>query len=460
MASPDGACGEPHARLGRTHLADFGTDSFEGTELTARFVDVTPSASRLTESLRDLGYDVTTALAELVDNSISAKADTVTIDFRFSGRHSYIVVSDNGHGMAAREVDEALRFGSRREYDDGDLGRFGLGLKTASLSQCRRVTVLSRRAVQRRRVAARTLDLDHVARSDRWQIFTPGRAALPAEVLTMLDESPGSIIVLQSLDRLFEGVNPDSGWAKRRMEKVAGEIVSYFGMVFHRFIEGSAADSPRLTIVVNGEKVVPWNPFAPGEEETQQLDPLRLTLQWAGDAYPVLVRPYILPPRAEFSSSSEFERLGGPNRWNRQQGFYIYRSDRLVQSGGWAGLRGVDEHTKLARVALDFPRSLDEAFKVNVPKMRVGLPVEIRDALTRRVNEVCVLADARYRRTVEDEKDESEDRQSGARRSLGLQTVGTALEAAAVQLGETATLDRLMDCVRHSDPELADELGF
>lgn len=429
-----------------------------GPSLPQRVEEVTPSASRLTGSLRDIGYDFTTAIADLVDNSIAAGADTVSLDFHFLGRTSYISIVDNGFGMTREGIAEALRFGSRKEYGADDLGRFGLGLKTASFSQCRRVTVVSRHAPRQRRITARTLDLDHVASTDRWQIFTPASSPRIERAEDELEDGPGTVVLLEVLDRVFEGVDPEGGWAERRLDKLADETSAYLGMVFHRFIEGLAT-SGRVTLIVNGRKVPAWNPFAEGEERTKTLPVSRFAVARDGDSHEVTVRPFILPPRSEFSTPVEFERLGGPNRWNRQQGLYIYRSDRMVQSGGWSGLRGIDEHTKLARVAVEFPTALDETFKINVAKMRVSIPNELREGLKRRVNEVCVLADARYRSST-DSRRKAPPKGTSGRTPRDLQAVGLALESAAIQLGESDTLDRLMERVRLSDPSLAEALGF
>lgn len=425
--------------------------------MSRRVVEVTPSASRLTGSLRDVGYDFTTAVADLVDNSVSAGADTVSIDFVFDGRESWLAVADNGSGMTSSEINEALRFGSRRSYDDDDLGRFGLGLKTAPLSQCRRVTVVSRHAPVYRRITARTLDIDHVSSTDRWQVFSPRSTPSLLAAQDHLADSPGTVVVLQKLDRVFEGVDPEGGWARRRLEKLAEETSAYLGMVFHRFIEGDVTRR-RLTIAVNGEKVRPWNPFAPREEGTQTLPVHRFALSVDGDSHEVVLRPFILPPRSLFSSQAEFERLGGPNRWNRQQGLYIYRADRLVQSGGWAGLRGIDEHTKLARAALDFPTALDEVFKINVAKMRVSIPSELRESVARPVNELCTLADATYRRSADSRK--RQPKQQSGRRQGDMMSIGLALEAAAIRAGHLSALDDIMDHLRVADAELAAALGY
>ena len=134
---------------------------------------ITPSAARLTESLRDIGYDFPAAVADVVDNSIMAGASRVDIVIEFDGEDSSVVIADDGRGMTANGLIEALRYGSRRDYSPRDLGRYGLGLKTASLSQCRSVTVVTCRSGMAGRMAVRTLDLDLIAEWDEWLVVEP-----------------------------------------------------------------------------------------------------------------------------------------------------------------------------------------------------------------------------------------------------------------------------------------------
>src|SRR5215469_6952061 len=139
-----------------------------------RRVTVQPSAARLTDSLRDVGYDFPSAIADLVDNSLTAHASRVEIEIEFAGAESRVLIADDGCGMTANGLAEALRFGSRRVYGHGDLGRYGLGLKTASLSQCRTLTTASRKP-NSTRTSVRQLDLDLIADWDEWLIVDPGR---------------------------------------------------------------------------------------------------------------------------------------------------------------------------------------------------------------------------------------------------------------------------------------------
>ena len=418
---------------------------------------LTPSAARLTMSLRDIGYDFPAAVADLVDNSVSAGAHRVDIVIEFDGGDSRVFVSDDGSGMSTHGVLEALRFGSRRGYEPGELGRYGLGLKTASLSQARRITVVSRRTGLSPRLTARTLDLDLIADLDDWVVIDPGRTGQVNRARDMIGESGGTVVLWETLDRVLPEQNPDGGWARRRIDALIGKTAGHMAMVFHRFLSGDVGE--RLVITVNGEKLAPWDPFATEEEGTQVL-PRRVFEINLGEATgEVSLQRFVLPSRDAFSSPSEFERLSGPLKWNRQQGLYIYRANRLVQWGGWGGIRGIDEHTKLGRAALDFGTDLDAVFQVNVAKMRIILPSQLRPLLERPVTELCMRADDAYRKTSKHPPG------SGATPSRGESTVerhtyGLAMRSAAVQSGDYAAFKRIIDSLKASAPEIVSDLGL
>lgn len=419
--------------------------------------EIRPSASRLIGSLRDIGYDFNTAIADLVDNSIEAGAAHIEIDIRYEGRRSSVLISDDGRGMTEASISEALRFGSQRPYDADDLGRYGLGLKTASLSQCRRLTVVSRRSLKQNRVSARQLDLGRIEQTDRWEVTDPQRVNNIDRAETRLRRGPGTVVVWEELDRVLGGTDPDSGWAKRRLAKLAPQLEAYLGMVFHRFLSGDVPGRATLYISVNGEKVRVWDPFA-SDEATIQMQARHWELPTSVGSQHVLLNRYVLPPKEKFSSPEEFERLGGPLKWNRQQGLYIYRSHRLIQGGGWSGLRTIDEHTKLARASLEFPSALDELFHVNVAKMKVAVPSEVRTMLEAPVHELCREADAIYRSNASLRANDASDRQ----RSAGtVEGAGLAVRAAAMAAGMNPTqLRDFGSHLRENNPDVAALLGF
>jgi hypothetical protein len=428
---------------------------------------VTPSAARLTESLRDIGYDFPSAVADIVDNSIMAGAARVEILIEFDGADSSIVVADDGGGMTANGLIEALRYGTRRAYCRGDLGRYGLGLKTASLSQCRSLTVVSRSVRLATRMAVRTLDLDLIAEWDEWLIVEPARDPAVAWARDWLSDGPGTVVIWRKLDRVLPERRPDGGWARRRLEAMAAKTVEHLGIVFHRFLEGTCDRD--LVITVNGEKVLPWNPFAPGEPACNELALQRFEVVVGDVGGTVNLRRFVLPSRDNFSSPVQFERLSGPLNWNRQQGIYTYRADRLVQWGGWNGIRGIDEHTKLARAALDFDTDLDSVFNINVAKMRVTIPPQLRQMLVRPINELCGHADDAYRKTSRHPAPDLAIGEDARRapppvpeqaRKAGGEDMALALRAAAMHAGEYEAFGRIVATLQRQAPEVAEALGL
>lgn len=427
---------------------------------------ITPSAGRLTESLRDIGYDFPAAVADIVDNSVMAGAAHVHVVIEFAGEDSYVMIADDGEGMTANGLLEALRYGSRRAYGRKDLGRYGLGLKTASLSQCRSVTVVtSRRPTAGHVVTVRTLDLDLIAEFDEWLVVEPSDDPVISQARERITSDPGTVVVWRKLDRVLPEKRPDGGWARRRLEAMAAKTAEHLGIVFHRYLEG--AGDHDLVVTVNGEKVEPWNPFAPSEPTRDEL-PLQRFETAVGDiSGTVTLRRFVLPARDEFSTHNQFERYSGPLNWNRQQGIYIYRADRLVQWGGWSGIRGIDEHTKLARAALDFDTDLDSVFNINVSKMRVTLPPQIRQMLERPINELCSYADDRYRRASRHngaDRPPDPGTQRGSRPARDSPTpsrdAGLALRAAAMHAGEYEAFRRIMAMLAKQAPEMASALGL
>lgn len=415
---------------------------------------VVPSASRLMGSLRSIGYDLSSAVADLVDNCLDAGAEHIEIDLVHAGEDSYVVISDDGRGMRETDLDEAMRYGSRRSYSSDSLGHFGLGLKTASLSQCRRLTVASTTS-SRRRPVCRRWDLDRVRETDQWLLEEPSLQELPDGVARRLQGRRGTVVVWQALDRVLEFRNADSGHARRALERAGERVAEHLGAVFHRFFDGSLETMVRMR--VNGEPVVPWDPFARDEPKTRHLPLSRLPVTIGEEEAIVSVQGFILPHQRQFSSPDAHEKASGANKWNRQQGFYIYRGDRLVQSGGWSRLRTADEHTKLARVAVDLPEGAEHLFALDVAKMRVKLPDSLRVTLKEHVSVIANLAQEAYRRGSGG-SEAAED--SGGH--LDRATMGDIWQDVAGLLerelsGDPVLLDRVLVALANAAPVAADE---
>ena len=430
------------------------------TKLPRRTVlEVIPSARRLMTSLRNLGYDFVHSVADLVDNSIAARATRIDIRISFEGQNSWFRIADNGSGMTAGEITEAMRLGSERDYDDDELGKHGLGLKTASLAQCRRLTVSSKR--RRRPLQIRCLDLDHVQRTNRWEVFS-GDTGTRSELLrNPLDSPTGTVVVWESLDRLQKYKNPWGKPAKNNFLKMIEGLDLHLGMVFHRFLTGEASRKRPLAITVNDSPTEPWDPYARSEGATESLASCDFDVHSQGGLGNVRFRPFVLPPKATLTPT-EHKRLGGSNGWNQQQGLYIYRADRMIQSGGWCGLRARDEHLKLARASLDFFPDLDSAFDVNVAKARVNLPGDLVDQLKPEIDRLVGRANAVYRNRPDD-GGKSRTRKPRAAASVR-QRRGTApreaLEAAAVAVKRGKALRLIADRLQKDNPVVARDLGW
>jgi len=362
--------------------------------------EIIPSARRLVTSLRDLGYDFSSAVADLVDNAIEAKATKISIDVEFDGDDSWVRIVDNGRGMAPADLKEALRYGAERDYNSDDLGKFGLGLKTASMSQCQRLTVGSRVNSQRADIHAFSWDLDHIKKSNRWEILPIKSAELNEAIKEPLKTGVGTVVLWQRLDRILGFKHPYGEQARKRLNSMCRELEEHLGMVFHKFLSGEVGKR-KLKIFLNGNKVQPWDPFARDEKHTQQLQPVMLELIEEDSVVgEILIEPYVLPHQDQFSTQKAHSHTSGPKKWNRQQGFYIYRAGRMIQSGGWSGIRTLDEHHKLARISLSFLPDLDEAFKINVAKMKVQLPGVLRSEIEQAISPTIRMADKAYRKSA------------------------------------------------------------
>ncbi len=417
--------------------------------------ELIPSARRLMESLRDIGYDLPAAVADLVDNAIDADAENVRIDVGHDLEGGWIRIADDGRGMTERQLEEAMRYGSARAYGSSDLGHFGLGLKTASLSQCRRLTVATR-STPRGPIRIRRWDLDHVARTDSWQLerMTPGEG--PTVLTDPLTGATGTVVLWERLDRILGSRRPGGDPAFRRLEAAVQELAEHLAMVFHRFLAGEVPGPP-LSVHVAGVTLAPWDPYARGEPLTRVLPAQTLPLDYAGVRHEVIVQPFILPAQQHFSSPEAHEAAAGPSRWNRQQGLYIYRRERLIQSGGWNRLRTLDEHAKLTRIALDIPAGADPAFSINVSKMTVGLPDGLRPQLRALIAGVVSLAQDVYRRRLAAVSDDVEQMRASATTMQRPLTVGDQWplisEALHEELGDhPELLDRVLVALANIKP--------
>lgn len=329
-----------------------------------------PNASVLIESLRDIGYTLATAVADIIDNSIAAQATAVELLVDTVPDNPVLGIIDNGTGMTTDELHDAMRFGSRdprEQRASTDLGRFGLGLKTASLSQCRRLTVVTRKSGT---TSCATWDLDHVARSGKWLVQIDGdTTSVP---WTERIGKHGTLVLWQNLDRNIYKTDKARSHFKRQIS----ETIAHLELVFHRYLAFPKTHKRHIEIVFNDRKLEPFNPFNLDHPATQ-IHPKDIFMLKNAK---IRIQPITLPHHSKVSSQ-EWEKYSGVEGYVKNQGFYVYRNDRLIVHGTWFGLLRQSEVTKLARVQIDVPNSLDQEWKLDVRKASAQPPPLVRERL-------------------------------------------------------------------------------
>lgn len=326
-----------------------------------------PEASSMIETFRAIGYSIHAAIADIIDNSVSAGAKKIWVDFEWKGAETWLSIKDDGTGMDNEELIQAMRPGSRNpneERGSKDLGRFGLGLKTASFSQCRKLTVLSRKADLN--LVYWTWDLDYVSQTGKWELID----YIPSGFNNWFGESEsGTVVVWNDLDRLVKNLKEDDKTALDKFLHIMESVKKHLAMVFHRFMENS-----RIKIYFQQRQIAPWNPFLIDDSATQKLpeEPLQNSM--------VRIRGFVLPHKSKLTED-EFKKAEGPGGWNEQQGFYIYRNERMLLAGHWLGMFRKEEHYKLARIMVDIPNNLDAEWQIDIKKSVARPPIGLRDQL-------------------------------------------------------------------------------
>lgn len=332
-----------------------------------------PRAMAMLEALRGLGYSTAAALADIIDNSVSAGATEVCVDFAWDGPVSRITILDDGRGMDDAELESAMRLGDKNPLDTRathDLGRFGMGLKTASFSQCRRLTVA---AVKEGGTSCLRWDLDELASDPDggWLLFEgPAQGSEPF-ISGLQGKEAGTLVLWETMDRVVT-----TGYTSDNFHDLIDNVALHLAMVFHRLLQGPRA---KLKLLLNGRPVAPWDPFMSGHPAKPWTSPITNHATAYGT---VSVQCHVLPHRDKLTIA-EFEANAGPDGWTAQQGFYVYRNERLLVAGGWLGLGNSrawnrEEAHRLARIRLDIPNTADADWKIDVRKSTARPPVSLR----------------------------------------------------------------------------------
>ena len=334
-------------------------------------VPVIPDPSRTIEGLRDTGYSFETAIADLVDNSIAARATVVDIrvllDIQGQVRLS---LADNGCGMDHNGLLQAMTYGSPQRPNPASLGKFGLGLKTASTAFCRRLSVITRPSGGSAEMA--TWDLDFVAEKRKWLIQVsdgPDEEAFQHLEQTAPDRA-GTVVLWTKVDRLLRNYNnPLGGPAQRALKKRCEDLAQHLGMTFQRFLDRKDQRAHNIRIHLNGSPVNAWDPFQLGHSELVATNSNMGDMD-GSDMAQFEVSAYVLPRREDFPDDSQAEAARiSPDL----QGIFIYREQRLIHAGTWLGMFRKEPHSNLLRVEFSFDHKLDIALHLDIKKSQITL---------------------------------------------------------------------------------------
>lgn len=339
-----------------------------------------PEARLLLASLRSVGYTEETAIADIIDNCISAQAHKIDIFFDWNKKR--IVILDDGLGMNANELIENMRIGSSdpdEHRNESDLGRFGMGMKTAAFSLGKQLTVVTK---ANGIVSNAVWDLEKIP-TIGWNLIIRDESEI-TEYSAMLGDQ-GTVVAIENLDRVIDLSNETK--AKNKFYSVARKVERHLALTFHRFIEEDG-----LILRINESNIEAWNPFVLNNSATQELPDETI---WSEDGRSeVTIQPYVLPHKTKFASDDDFQKAGGTKGWNYHQGVYVYRNRRLIICGTWFDYIKKEPAYNLARIKVDMTSASDEDWKIDIKKSTASLPGYVRETVERAID-ICTETSAR-----------------------------------------------------------------
>ncbi|MCP3941445.1 MAG: ATP-binding protein [Desulfobacteraceae bacterium] len=344
-------------------------------------VHLPPKAAALSESMRDLGYSLETAIADIIDNSISAGASNINILFDIHGANKKLGIIDDGNGMTDAELIESMRCGAKGPNSERgvyDLGRFGLGLKTASFSQCTKLTVISKKNGL---ISGAVWDLVLISLRDEWIIGSLDKDEIQSTPYIEFLGEKGTLVLWENLDRLSESetdfINESLFYSKINL------VEKHLALVFHRFLSGEAYKQKKISISINNHPISSFDPFCSSNDALQILQ--KEIIRINGEK--IIIQPYILPHHSKLSNQ-ERDYYNNRSNFLNNQGVYVYRNYRLMAWGDWFRLIAKGEPTKLARVRIDFPTALDEYWTIDIKKSRAHPPFPVREQLKKIIGKI------------------------------------------------------------------------
>ncbi len=333
---------------------------------------MSPEPKNEIKTFMRIGYDFNSAIADIVDNSITAKATKINIICPSEIDSPFLSIVDNGIGMGPEELIQNMRIGCKDpnvKREAGDLGRFGSGMKTASFSHARRLTVISKQ--KGKKLAGACWDIDEIEEKNTWCL----RVLSQQDIKNFnhfdkdLIAGAGTQLVWEKIRKFEETAHNDS---KTSIETSMVELGKYLALHFHKFLQGSR----KLKIYVQHLKIDPIDPFLTTKNGYQE-GPTDETFVKGGK---LLIKSHTLPHHSNLTQS-EIDKIGGMEEIYKGQGLYIYRENRLIIAGGWMGLSRTYQLGKLARIEINMPSGLDDEWSTDVKKSSLQLPQKIKNRL-------------------------------------------------------------------------------
>ena len=337
-------------------------------------VNGNPSPKSHIKTLMRIGYDLNSAVADIIDNSISAEASEIAVACPPDSSEPYILISDNGIGMNEGELIENMRIGCKDpslERDLKDLGRFGSGMKTASFSQARKLTVISKKKGSN--ICAAYWDIDEIEETDTWCLKKLNTNEI--KDIPQLSNNPisknGTLLIWEKIPKFFI---KDHVSLEKEIASNMVDLAKYISLHFHKFMQGPN----KVSISVQNRELKPLDPFLKGQPGSQDgpSEPIRTKKG------KVTVNTHILPHPTRISKSL-IDEHGGIDEIYKNQGLYIYRANRLIIAGGWMGISNTNILGNLARVEINIPASLDDEWSTDVKKSSMQLPPKVKTVLKR-----------------------------------------------------------------------------
>ncbi len=340
---------------------------------------------RLVAAFSRYGYTPQTALADIIDNSLSANATLINVDFSEQSDGTWkVYISDNGTGMSPTVLEKAVAFGSPRELQRSALSKYGFGMKTASLEVSPEgFTVLSRGG-ENKETSAISLFKKHQVGSGSPYFAIWNQEDIDPTWVSYLDktagpEGTGTVVIwewadLRAADIYKKASRGDKTQMKKRIEN---RISTYLGKVFHRWISGDDGVPRQVIIKFRDEPVEPWNPLDEEWLDAEQVEPIEpQTIQTkTGEVVDVELKVWVARKDIPKKVAEEVVRKNAPN-----QGIYLYRMNRIINDASWFGLvSGARAPLNGLRFSLDVDPKLDEEIHLDVKKAQSDLPDQIVD---------------------------------------------------------------------------------